>query len=72
VLDEDTSGLAQLLDLISIMVATSPSIKWLESSRNRFDIEFRLKDGEDRVRLDLELNSECIRNAVDAYIDHKL
>ena len=71
-IDKDTTGLALLLDLISTTVATSPNIKWLVSSRNRPDIESRLKDGEDCVRLDLELNSECIRNAVDAYIDYKL
>ena len=54
------------------LVATSSKIKWLVSSRNRSDIESHLKYQEDRVRLDLELNSECIRKAVDAYIDHKL
>ena len=71
-IDKDKPGLAQLLDFISTTVVTSPNIKWLVSSRNRPDIESRLRDGEGRVRLDLELNSECIRNAVDAYIDHKL
>ena len=71
-IDKNEPGLAQLLDLISTTVATSPNIKWLVSSRYRSDIESCLRDGEDRVRLDLELNSECIRNAVEAYIDHKL
>ena len=69
---KDTTGLAQLLDLISTTAATYPNIKWLVSSRNRPDIESRLRDGEDRVRLDLELNAECIRNAVDAYVVYKL
>ena len=68
-IDKDKPRLAQILDLISATVATSPNIKWLVSSRNRPDIESRLGGS---VRLDLELNPECIRNAVSAYIDHKL
>jgi hypothetical protein len=71
-IDKDKAGLAELLRLISTTIATSPKVKWLISSRNRSDIESQLRGGEGRVRLDLELNAQCISDAVDSYIDFKL
>jgi NWD NACHT NTPase-like protein/NACHT domain-containing protein len=64
--------LGGLLRLISTTAAKSSKVKWLVSSRYRSDIESQLKDGDGRARLDLELNSQSISRAVDAYIDHKL
>src|SRR5439155_4411483 len=72
-LDECESGLLQLLDLIVRNVSTSSSrVKWLVSSRNRHDIEERLRIDDSPVELSLELNAESVSGAVDAYIDHKV
>ena len=73
-LDEcvDKQGLAALLRLISTTVANSSKVKWLVSSRYRWDIESQLKGRDGRARLDLELNSESVSRAVDAYIDYKV
>ena len=72
-LDECESGLFQLLDLIVRNASTSSSrVKWLVSSRNRHDIEERLRIDDSPVELSLELNAESVSGAVDAYIDHKV
>jgi len=73
-LDECESGLLKLLDLIARNVYTTESsrVKWLVSSRNRHDIEERLRITDSPVELSLELNAESVSGAVDAYIDHKL
>ena len=72
-LDECDSGLFQILDLIVRNVSTSSSrVKWLVSSRNRHDIEERLRIDDSPVELSLELNAESVSGAVDAYIDHKV
>ena len=72
-LDECEDGLPQLLNLIIRIMSTSFSrVKWLVSSRNRHDIEERLKINDGPVTLSLELNAESISKAVDAYIDHKV
>src|SRR5882762_5390861 len=86
-LDECEEGLPQLLDLITWTVsAQSSCIKWIISSRNRYDIEQCLDDIEQclddieqclgiddsHTRLSLELNADHISHAVDVYIDHKV
>ena len=72
-LDECESGLSQLVDVIVKNASSSLSrVKWLVSSRNRRDIEERLKFNYSPVKLSLELNAESVSRAVDAYIDHKV
>jgi hypothetical protein len=72
-LDECDSGLPQLLDLIASHGSELASrIKWLVASRNRPDIEERLRPDELRLKTDLELNPDHISRAVKAFIDFKV
>ncbi|KAN0085480.1 hypothetical protein V8E54_001947 [Elaphomyces granulatus] len=72
-LDECEEGLPQLLDLITWTVsAQSSCIKWIVSSRNRYDIEQRLGIDNSHTRLSLELNADHISHAVDMYVDYKV
>ncbi|KAN0087189.1 hypothetical protein V8E54_000877 [Elaphomyces granulatus] len=72
-LDECEDGLPQLLDLITWTVsAQSSCIKWIVSSRNRYDIEQCLGIDDSHTRLSLELNAHHISHAVDVYVDHKV
>ncbi|KAL7763948.1 hypothetical protein ACKLNR_005093 [Fusarium oxysporum f. sp. zingiberi] len=67
-LDECKTNRHQLLDLI-----TKPSrVKWIVSSRNWPDIEEKLDNLEQKVRLRLELNKDSISKAVNIYIGHKV
>ena len=47
-LDECETGLPQLLDFIIKNTSTSCHVKWLVSSRNRHDIEERLRLDDER------------------------
>ncbi|KAH6885000.1 NACHT domain-containing protein [Thelonectria olida] len=68
-LDECTTNRRWLLDLIT----DSPScVKWIVSSRNWPDIEEKLDNAKQKVRLHLELNQDSISRAVDMYIGHKV
>src|SRR5467141_221394 len=72
-LDECEEGLPQLLDLITWTVSAQSSyIKWIVSSRKRYDIEQCLGIDDSRTRLSLELNAGHISHAVDVYVDHKV
>ncbi|KAN0085478.1 WD40-repeat-containing domain protein [Elaphomyces granulatus] len=72
-LDECEVGLPQLLDLVTWTVsAQSSCIKWIVSSRNRYDIEQRLGIDDSHTRLSLELNADHISHAVDMYVDYKV
>lgn len=70
-LDECEAHLSQLLDLIMMTPPTS-NVKWLLSSRNKIEIEEKLKTDESRARLSLELkgNAAHVSHAVNVYIDH--
>ena len=71
-LDECEVGLRQLLDLITWTMSTQcTGVKWIVSSRNRFDIEQWLGVGDSHSGLSLELNVDHISHAVDVYVDHK-
>ncbi len=70
-LDECTVNLNQLLDLISRTASTSPSVKWIVSSRNEPNIEARLRV-DNTQRLSLELNEEHVSRAVQMFIDFKV
>src|SRR5712664_2034934 len=72
-LDECEVGLPQLLDLITWTVSAQPScIKWIVSSRNRYDIEQCPGVDDSHTRLSLELNADHISHAVDVYINFKV
>jgi hypothetical protein len=71
-LDECEVGLPQLLDLMTWTVsAQRTGIKWIVSSRNRYDIEQWL-GLDSHTRLSLELNADHISHAVEVYVDHKV
>ncbi|KAH7466715.1 Vegetative incompatibility protein [Fusarium oxysporum f. sp. matthiolae] len=72
-LDECETGLSMLLDLI-VQHSSSTRLKWLISSRNKAEIEQKLRVDTSRARLSLELkhNAECVSQAVDTYIRHSV
>ncbi|KAM6516800.1 hypothetical protein FSOLCH5_007742 [Fusarium solani] len=67
-LDECKTNRHQLLDLI----AKPSRVKWIVSSRNWPDIEEKLDNAKQKVRLHLELNKDSISRAVDTYIGYKV
>lgn len=67
-LDECSVDRGRLLDFIS---KPSP-VKWIVSSRNWSDIEEKLDDAEQKVKLHLELNRDSVSNAVESYIKYKV
>jgi NACHT domain-containing protein len=75
-LDECEVGLPQLLDLVtetvSLAQSSSSCIKWIVSSRNRYNIEQCLGLDDSHTRLSLELNADHISHAVHLYVDHKV
>lgn len=71
-LDECTSDLQKLLDLIVDTSSTINRVKWIVSSRNWSQIEERLRRAEQKAKLSLELNAESISIAVDIYIREKV
>ncbi|KAI1330214.1 NACHT domain-containing protein [Xylariaceae sp. FL0255] len=68
-LDECTTDLRQLLDLITD-TSQSTRAKWLVSSRNWPQIEEQLRGV--AQRLSLELNAESVSAAIDSYITYKV
>jgi hypothetical protein len=58
--DECEVGLPQLLNLITRTVSAQSCIKWIVSSRNRYDIEQCLRLDDPHTRLGLELNADHI------------
>ncbi len=71
-LDECTTDLKLLLDLIVQMSSAYPHVKWIVSSRNWPDIEERLGGGTQKIRMCLELNETSVSTAVRTYIQHKV
>ena len=67
-LDECTANRDWLLDFI----AKHSRAKWVVSSRNWQEIEERLDQAAQRIRLHLELNEDSISQAVGVYIRHKV
>lgn len=70
-LDECSTDLPKLLDLIVQMSTKNPTIKWIVSSRNWLTIEEKLGNTTG-VSLSLELNEASISNAVQTYIGYKV
>ncbi|OQD72539.1 hypothetical protein PENANT_c239G10628, partial [Penicillium antarcticum] len=70
-LDECTTGLSPLLDLIAQVSSAYPQRKWIVSSRNWPDIEERL-DSTNTAPISLELNEASVSEAVSKFIQHKV
>ena len=70
-LDECTTGLSSLLNLISQVSSAYPQRKWIVSSRNWPDIEERL-DTTYTAPISLELNEASVSEAVSKFIQHKV
>ncbi|KAJ5230972.1 hypothetical protein N7489_011680 [Penicillium chrysogenum] len=70
-LDECTSGLPSLLDLVTQVSSAYPQVKWIVSSRNWPDIEERL-DATQTTPISLELNEASVSEAVSKFIQHKV
>ncbi|ODM17235.1 hypothetical protein SI65_06910 [Aspergillus cristatus] len=73
-LDECQSELKQLLGFILESLSDpSAQVKWLVSSRHKFDIEKELSHEKSKTELNLEKDVEYeVSHAVKAYIDHKM
>jgi hypothetical protein len=71
-LDECETDLPQLLNLVIRTASTSPRVKWIVSSRNKPDIEARLRLDDTQMRLSLELNEEHVSRAIKMFIDFKV
>lgn len=71
-LDECETDLPQLLKLVAESTSTFPRVKWIVSSRNKPDIEARLRLNNAQMILSLELNSEHVSRAVELFIDYKV
>lgn len=72
-LDECEFGLPQFLDFITQTASDRLArVKWLVSSRNRFDIEQWLGHDDSHTKLSLELNAKNVSQAVDVYINRKV
>ncbi|KAI0550554.1 WD40-repeat-containing domain protein [Xylaria curta] len=67
-LDECSEGRADLITLISTTLTLSKNVKWILSSRPEVDVLSELKTDETLI----ELNTECLKGPVEAYIKHKL
>jgi hypothetical protein len=71
-LDECETDLPQLLNLVIRTASISPRIKWIVSSRNKPDIEARLRLDDMQTRLSLELNEEHVSRTIEMFIDFKV
>ncbi|KAH8758068.1 Pfs, NACHT and WD domain protein [Hyaloscypha sp. PMI_1271] len=71
-LDECEIDLPQLLKLVTKSTSIFPRVKWIVSSRNKPDIEARLRLNDAKMILSLELNSEHVSCAIELFIDHKV
>jgi hypothetical protein len=71
-LDECETGLPKLLQLVVQNASTTPRVKWIVSSRNKFEIEQQLELDNRQIKLSLELNADHVSQAVDTYINYKV
>ncbi|KOS36106.1 hypothetical protein ACN38_g13200 [Penicillium nordicum] len=70
-LDECTTGLPSLLDLIIQISSDHPKVKWIVSSRNWPDIGERLETTQTAL-ISLELNEKSVSEAVRKFIQHNV
>lgn len=71
-LDECTTDLDFLLHLVVRESRGSPQVKWIVSSRNRFDIEQHLNIAAGIDPFSLELNKASVSEAVENFIQRKV
>lgn len=71
-LDECEDGLPDLLSLVRETALQENRLKWILTSRNRFDIDENLALENPGAKLSLEVNSEAVSQAIEAYIIHKV
>jgi hypothetical protein len=71
-LDECIASREHIVKVIHEAISISRRVKWIISSRNWPDIEEQLTGTGDCVALNLELNSEAVSEAVQAYITHRV
>ncbi|RYP56896.1 hypothetical protein DL771_011538 [Monosporascus sp. 5C6A] len=71
-LDKCVTGSQQLLDLIVHESSQSPHVKWVVSSRNRWQIEAQLETDSQKVVVGLEMNARSVATAVKLYIRDRL
>ncbi|KAG9230029.1 hypothetical protein BJ875DRAFT_537382 [Amylocarpus encephaloides] len=71
-LDECDTDLPQLLNLITQGASRFPYVKWVVSSRNKSDIEARLRLDQTQMRLSLELNETFVSRAIDMFIEFRV
>jgi hypothetical protein len=71
-LDECTTELPLLLDLVIQETSTHSHVKWIVSSRNWPGIEERLNMATQTAPISLELNEISVSNAVEQFIRHKV
>jgi hypothetical protein len=71
-LDECTTGLGLLLNLVVQKSSAYSRVKWIVSSRNWPSIEKDLETATQKVRLCLELNEKSVSAAVTTYIQFKV
>jgi hypothetical protein len=71
-LDECTTDLPFLLDLVVQESSAYSHVKWIVSSRNWPDIEERLDTATQRTLISLELNEASVSDAIRKFIRHKV
>ncbi len=71
-LDECEDGLPDLLSLVRETALQENRLKWILTSRNRVDIDENLALENPGAKLSLEVNSEAVSQAIEAYIIHKV
>lgn len=71
-LDECTSGLDSLLNLIVQKSVAHPQIKWVISSRNYANVIERLNSATQIAPISLELNEASLSEAVKLFIEHRV
>ncbi|KAF7915834.1 uncharacterized protein EAE98_010914 [Botrytis deweyae] len=71
-LDECETDLLPLLHLITQSISRFPYIKWIVSSRNKPDIEARLRPDNTQKWLSLELNEKYVSRSVEIFINFRV
>lgn len=71
-LDECTTGLNRLLELVAQNSSAYPHVKWIVSSRNWPTIGETLNAATQKTKLWLELNEASVTKAVSAFIHYKV
>ncbi|KAK6527292.1 hypothetical protein TWF281_010479 [Arthrobotrys megalospora] len=71
-LDECTTDLDKLLNLICSTSTGTQRVRWLVTSRNRPDIESHFECAGSQLQISLELNDDHIGSTVNTYINSKI